>query len=210
MNITLIGMSNIGKTYWAERLVQDHGFERIDCDALVEESLGPELARLGYAGIRDVAKWMGQPYDPQYPSTSARFVECERRVMQTIVETLQMRNAEKPIVVDTCGSVIYTGDDICSALRRHSQVLYLMASSAHVDELFKRYIAEPKPVIWGSAFAPNPGEAPTETLARCYPDLLNIRAKRYSEMSHLSLPFEMHRDRAVKSQDFLSMMRKGS
>ena len=74
MHITLIGMSNIGKTHWSNLLVTERGFTKIDCDFRIEQKLGPELTKLGYHGIRDVAKWMGQPFDPQYPETSRKFL----------------------------------------------------------------------------------------------------------------------------------------
>lgn len=78
MMITLIGMSNLGKKHWSNRLVQECEFERVDCDSLVEAKLGPYLKDIGYSGIQDVAKWMGFPFDQQYPETSSKFVECER------------------------------------------------------------------------------------------------------------------------------------
>ena len=95
MHITLVGMSNIGKTHWSNRLAAEAGFERIDCDFLVEQKLGTELTKLGYAGIEDVAKWMGQPYASQYPDTSQKFVNCERAVMREILDKLQSNKATK-------------------------------------------------------------------------------------------------------------------
>ena len=36
LKVSLIGMSNVGKTYWAKRLA-DTGFLHVNCDALIEE-----------------------------------------------------------------------------------------------------------------------------------------------------------------------------
>lgn len=202
MIYTLVGMSNLGKTHWAERLKRECGFMRIDCDAMVEDKLGAQLRLLGYAGIEDVAKWMGFPYDPQYPQTSKEFVGAERAVMFEIIEKLRKLTSVQPIVIDTCGSVIYTGDDVIGALKELSTVVYLEASLEHRTELFERYIAEPKPVIWGdNAFSPQTFEEPTETLKRCYPDLLEKRSKRYEQMAHKIIPFERHRENTATPFD---------
>lgn len=194
MHITLVGMSNIGKTYWADRLVAEAGFEKIDCDALIEERLGGILTRLGYQGIRDVAKWMGQPYAPQYPETSRQFIECEQAVMQTIIDRLSAAQDGKPIVVDATGSVIYAGASILEPIKTLTRVIYLEASPAHRAELFERYIKEPKPVVWGdNAFVQRPGESEQAALARCYPGLLESRGKRYAAMAQAVIPFARHK-----------------
>lgn len=202
MIYTLIGMSNLGKTHWAERLKNECGFQRIDCDALVEAKLGPQLRSLGYSGIEDVAKWMGFPYDAQYPQTSREFMRCEQEVMLEVIEQLRSSATDRPVVIDTCGSVIYTGDEVIASLREFSTVIYLEASLEHRKKLFDRYIAEPKPVVWGdNAFAPVQSETPTKTLERCYPTLLQTRAERYETMAHVKVPFELHRASGVTPFD---------
>ena len=192
MHISLIGMSNIGKSHWARRLAAESGYERVDCDTLVEKMLGDELAKLGYKGIHDVAKWMGQPFDPQYPDTSRKYLACERAVMLNIIERLRS-DPYKPLVIDTTGSVIYSGEDVTEQLKALTRVVYFCASERHVAKLFERYIANPKPVIWGDSFQPLPGEVPAETLKRCYPNLLAYRAERYGAMAHIGVSFEQHK-----------------
>lgn len=197
MNITLIGMSNIGKSHWALRLEREAGFRRIDCDALVESALEPHLKAQGFAGVQEVAKWMGQPYAPQYQETSREFVRCEREVMLKVVSELRQSESAivAPCVIDTCGSVIYSGDEIKEGLKAATQVVYLEASEEHQAELFARYIAEPKPVIWGNAFSRENGEDVQHALERCYPRLLSSRDKLYREWADCSVPFKLHRAR---------------
>lgn len=190
--MTLIGMSNIGKSRWSKRLAAESGFARIACDALIEERLGAELRPRGFAGIHGVARWMGQPYDPQYPETGAQYLAHERAVMEDVLARLGAPDAP-PTVIDTTGSVIYTGGDIAARLRDLTRVVYLEASPEHVTQLFERYMASPKPVIWGDAFAPHAGETPGDALKRCYPELLRFRAARYAALAHVTIPFERHR-----------------
>jgi shikimate kinase len=184
-------MSNIGKSHWA-KILASKGYTPIACDALIERKLAPELVQQGYAGIGGVARWMGQPFDAQYSLTSAHYLAAERDVME---ETLmQLKNgSDRPAVIDTTGSVIYTGDDIESRLRTLTRVVYLEASPAHQAALFDRYVNNPKPVIWGGLYAPHPGEVPAEALKRCFPELLRRRAALYARMAHVIIPYEHHR-----------------
>ena len=198
MHITLIGMSNIGKSRWSKRLEAESGFERVACDDLVERKLAPELIKHGYAGIRDVAKWMGQPFDPQYPDTSAKYLACEQAVMRETIERLKNPAAgkpPKPLVIDTTGSVIYLGEEIAKQLRALTRIVYLEASPEHSARLFDRYMHSPKPVIWDGAYTPQAGEAPQDTLKRCYPELLRRRAALYKEIAHVIIPYEKHHGR---------------
>jgi len=191
MHITLIGMSNIGKSHWSHHLANTAGYERVGCDDLVEARLGSELTKHGFRGIHDVAKWMGQPYDTQYAETSRIYKEHEQATMLDVIARL--RSSTTPLVIDTTGSVIYTGDAILQELRKLSQVVYFEASPDHVTQLFERYIAHPKPVIWGDSYQPNTGETSADTLRRCYPALLKDRAARYQAIAHVSVPFAEHK-----------------
>lgn len=193
MHLLLIGMSNIGKSHWSKKLADQAGYTRLECDALVEAKLEPELKRLGYMGITDVARWMGQPYEPQYSETSQKYMACETAVMQEIVELLRKAPTSCRYVVDTTGSVIYIDKKILEDLKALTRVIYFEASAAHVNEMFQRYIAKPKPVIWDHQYQPSPQESSEESLKRCYPQLLKSRAVQYSLLADITLPFEEHK-----------------
>jgi shikimate kinase len=187
-------MSNIGKSHWAKRLAAEAGFEWVDCDLMVEQRLTAQLAEFNYKGIEGVAEWMGHPFDPQYPETSRIYIDCEKTVMQEVIDKLRKAPRDsKPLVVDTTGSVIYTGDEIAEQLGKLSRIVYLEASREHVAELFSRYMIYPKPLIWDNIHAPRPGESPQQAMMRAYPLLLDSRAKRYAGMAHVTIPFEQHR-----------------
>lgn len=189
MHISLIGMSNIGKSYWARRLVAD-GYEHINCDRMVEERLGAALSATEH-GIQGVARWMGQPYEARYADTSRDYLACEDAAMREAIDKL--RSATKPLVIDTTGSFVYLNTDITEAIRSLTQVVYFEASAQHRAELFRRYKSSPKPVIWGDSFAPQTGETPQQSLERCYTDLLTWRAQHYDALAHIRIPYERHR-----------------
>jgi shikimate kinase len=180
-HISLIGMSNIGKSHWSRELAA-RGYKHVDCDALVEEKLAVELTAQGYKGLAEVAKWMGQPYDTQYPYTSQKYVACERGVMLEIIEQLKTK-PDQPLVIDTTGSVVYVGDDIMKELQALTCVVYLEATAAHAAKLFERYASNPKPVIWGESFKPSSDESLQEIARRRGAHLLAQRVARFGRQS---------------------------
>src|SRR3989344_3211611 len=82
------------------------GFTRVCVDEEIEKRLGPILTELGYHGTRGMAEWMGQPFEPQYHENSTIYLEHEIAVMWKVIGRL---GQGEQLVVDTTGSVIYTG-----------------------------------------------------------------------------------------------------
>jgi shikimate kinase len=189
MRVSLIGMSNIGKTYWAKHLASSLSIEPINCDDLIEKKLAPELALGGFKGLKGMAQWMGFPADSQYKKNSDTYLEFEKVVMRDILARLR-QEPEQTAIVDTTGSIIYTGDDILTELRQSTRVVYIEATNAHIKTLFKNYITHPKPVIWGDCYVPVTGETEKQTLRRCYPELLHERMRRYKKLAHVCVPLE--------------------
>lgn len=201
--ITLIGMSNVGKSWWREKFARSN-YKTVCCDDLIEQKLAPFLQKQGFSGIRDVAKWMGYPFDPQYQENSALYLRCENEVMEEILERLSMG---RKLVVDTTGSVIYTEPRIRSLIQLHSNVVLLDTSCEAVRDLCERYVLEPKPVIWSpGTYSPFPGEDPIAALGRCYPDLLFCRREAYLEMAHRILDYELFRSPGFRVQDFVRLV----
>ena len=204
MRITLIGMSNVGKTYWANKLAEV-GFQVFSCDDLIEEKLASELQKYGYKGIHDVARWMGQPFDKQYSQTSARYLSFETEVMKSILFTLVNNGVgQKNIVIDTTASVIYTDDIIMDELKRLTKIVYLDTPLKVQKEMYFSYLKYPKPVIWGNSFKKRQDESDFEALSRCYPNLLAYRTKRYKLYADISLDYFLLRTQEFSSRDFLS------
>jgi len=66
--------------------------------------------------------------------------------------------------------------------------VYLAASADEQKLLIRRYLEDPKPVLWRGAFQPKPGETPRETVACCYPALIAARRQSYEALAHCTVP----------------------
>jgi len=185
--ISLIGMSNTGKTHWAREL-HAAGFAHLSCDDVIEEKLGNELRDSGYHGISDVSRWMGQPFEKHYKERSARYLALEEEALSGIIEKLKsgwLANA----VVDTTGSFVHLPSSVCELLKAHSLVVYIAATPELREELFQRYVARPKPVIFGDAYGKKEGETDMQSLERSYKDLLAERTKLYERYADVTVSY---------------------
>jgi shikimate kinase len=192
LRLALIGMSGAGKTFWTKRLAES-GRASISCDDRIEQRLAPRLAGGGFAGINGVAAWMGWPDSATYAGREADYLAAEIHTLDVILTVLE-KNPLQELVLDTTGSVIYAGNNLLMRLRRQMTVVYLAASESEQQLLIERYLSDPKPVLWRGAFLPRPGEAPRETVARCYPTLIAARRRSYEALAHCTLPVAELRD----------------
>lgn len=191
LTLSLIGMSNVGKSHWRNKLQQEADFDGVSCDDLIEANLGEELKNKGFSGgLQDVARWMGQPYDPQFPRTQQRYLELEADAVDTAVANA--KNSGN-YVIDTTGSVVHLPQHYRRDLRSASTVVYLEASEEVWDTMYQSFISNPKPVVWGDQFTQRNDETHADALARSYPDLLQFRHRYYREMAHAVLPYEVSR-----------------
>lgn len=208
MKISLIGMSNSGKSYWSRRL-EEVGFIRLSCDDYIEEKLGNELTKLGYRGINDVSKWLGQPYNKQHAENSRIYLKFEIESLKKFIQFIKENSGNKNIVIDTTGSVIYIGNNILNELRRNSRIIYLDTPESVKEEVYKSYLGNPKPVIWGSAYKKKKGESNISALKRCYPHLLEYRTKKYKNLAHIELDYFLIKEHGFTIDDFLRLIRIG-
>lgn len=199
-SISLIGMSNVGKSHWRGKLTP-LGFAPFCCDDLIERNLYPHLRANGFQGIKDIARWMGQPYEPQSPANQALYLKEESAVMEEII--LELRRGRERLIVDTTGSVIYLGEKILDALQKLSIVVLLEAPESLQQDLYHQYLLNPKPVIWGNAYQPLPGENHKDTLARCYSLLLKGRNEMYRCQAQVILDYNELRTPGFSGQKFL-------
>jgi shikimate kinase len=205
LRLALVGMSGAGKTFWTKKLAAE-GWTSICCDERIEEKLASRLAGGGHSGINGVAAWMGWPDSAKYLERESQYLEEEIHVLGEALTSLE-REPEKPLVLDTTGSVIYTGNNLLLRLRRRMTVVYLAASAKEQQLLVERYLSDPKPVLWRGAFQPKKGETPRETVARCYPTLIAARRQSYETLAHCTLPLAELRDPAFDAAALLTRVR---
>lgn len=190
MKISLIGMSGSGKSYWSQKLQKENGFKRFCCDDIIEQKFGNELKELGYAGLQDVAKWMGQPFDPQYKENSSKYLNFEKETMNEILEAIgSLNKCDEHLVIDTTGSVIYTGNSILQKLAQLTRVIYLDTPPIVQQEMYQLYLKDPKPVIWGHSFCNAANESNIDALGSCYPKLLACRSKEYKRIADVTFSY---------------------
>src|ERR1700704_1486120 len=104
-------MSGAGKSYWAQKLA-GAGVPLIGIDDRIEKKLAGDLASGGHSGIGGVAAWMGWPDDPAYRGREKKYLDCEVESMGEALDEIQAAS-EEGIILDTTGSVVYTGEEIC-------------------------------------------------------------------------------------------------
>jgi len=204
LRLALIGMSGAGKSFWTKRLAQA-GHPSICCDDRIEQRLRSRLEGGGYAGINGVASWMGWPDNPTYAQREAEYLAEEIRTLDEVLTDLE-RDRSRELVLDTTGSVIYTGNNLLMRLRRQMTVVHLAATPMEQQLLIERYLHDPKPVLWRGAFQAKTGETPRETVARCYPTLIAARRQSYEALAHCSIPVAELRDATLDAAAFLTKL----
>ena len=204
LRIALIGMSGAGKTFWTKKLAE-RGYPAISCDERIERRLAPRLAAGGYTGIHGVAAWMGWPGSATYTEREADYLAEEIHTLDDVLTGVEKQRG-KSLVLDTTGSVIYTGNNLLMRLRRQMTVVYLAASAEEQQLLIERYLSHPKPVLWRGAFQAKPKETPHETVARCYPLLIAARRQSYETLAHCTLAMAALRNESLDAAAFLKMI----
>lgn len=203
MRLSLIGMAGSGKSYWTVKLVE-HGFRRFCCDDLIAAKLNPELTRPDGTTM-ELGQWMGFPYEPQYRERESRYLACEIEVLTEILDYIESRkdNPHEKIVVDTTGSVIYTGEGILRKLRRYTRVIYLSIPPEVRERLLRAYVSNPHPMLWRNVFSKEPGETEEEALARCYPRLVVSRQRLYERYADVTIDYYRRSEEGFGVSDLL-------
>src|SRR3989344_7395311 len=185
LTITFIGMSGIGKTHRALQFVS-LGFRHRSCDTMIASRVS-SLASLH--NVTDVGVWMGQPYSEGYRGREQQYLKLEDAATKDILGTI-----EGNTVIDTTGSVVYVPKNTQQRLKKDSLVVYFEANREMYQRMLDVYLDDPKPVVWGDVFRVVKGESEQATFKRCYPILLESRAKKYKELADITVPHEVMRD----------------
>ena len=207
MRLSLIGMAGAGKSYWSMKLAAQ-GFRRFGCDELITEKLADELFGSDGRPI-ETGKWMGFPYERQYKKHESKYLTYEKQVLCEIIEYLQnpQNDRAEQIVVDTTGSVIYTGSEMMEKLRQNTIVVFLSTPPDVQKQLLNAYINNPHPMVWRDIFQQKANETGRKALARCYPGLFSERERLYIRYSDVTIDYYCHRKDGFRVNDFLNKIR---
>ena len=206
MRLSFVGMSGSGKSHWSARLAQ-RGYRHFCCDALIAAKLAPELIRPDESRMT-MGGWMGFPYQPQYAEREARYLACEMSVLEEILACIEREvgGSEWNVIVDTTGSVIYTGQELLNKLRRYTTVVH-MATPPEVQEcMLELYLANMRPVLWQGMFEQQSGETNEAALARCYPTLLASRERLYERIADVTVGYDERSREGFGVDDLLQVI----
>jgi shikimate kinase len=201
-HLAFVGMSGTGKTFWSRRLA-DGGRHVVCCDDMIARQLAEHLPNGDSAGINDLAAWMGWPDSASYAERESQYLAEEIGALDEVLTSVE-RHPEKSLILDTTGSVIYTGNNLLLRMRRDLTVVYFAASRSEERLLIERYLSDPKPVLWRGAFHAKPGELPKDTVARCYPALIAARRQSYEVLAHATLPVAELRAATYDEEKFMA------
>ncbi len=194
MQLSLIGMAGSGKTYWSIKLAEQ-GFKHFCCDDLIAKKLASELIRPD-GTTTEVGEWMGFPYESRYKECESRYLVYETGTVMEIlnyIENLE-KDSEMNIVIDTTGSIIYTGEEILRKLRHYTKVIYLLTPLELYDQMLKSYMDKPRAILWRDIFNKLPHETNESALARCYPRLLFSRQQLYERYADITIDYYRYRE----------------
>jgi shikimate kinase len=203
MRLSLIAMSGSGKSYWANQLA-DIGFKCFSCDEMIASKLFDDLVKPD-GSFMQLGKWMGLPYQQNYLERESKYLENEKQVLKEIFKIIENNypDPESNIVIDTTGSVIYTGKEILNKLRKYTTVVYLATPPQIQDQMYRAYLARPRPVLWRGKFSKKSHEKNKEALARCYPGLVTYRERLYKRYAHITIDYDRYRKKGLNVKDFL-------
>ena len=207
MNLTLIGMTGCGKSYWSRELERKCGFKRYCCDDLIEERLASQVRGRGIEAVRQM--------DGKTPRRSilrtTGAVPHPRRQGDGIDYTLSPHTDSEPArtvgtVIDTTGSIVYVDPSPFPELRELSKVVYFETPPEALEELYRRFLRRQKPIVWGDMFEQRESETLHEATARCYRELLYFRVEQYAKHAEITIPYHVYSDRSHRVHTLLEFV----
>lgn len=195
LRLAFIGMSNIGKSYTAKRVADRFKFTLVEVDKLIWEELGHD-------DMASFAEWQGQPYSKGYSEREEKSISLE-----TAATRKALRINASNTILDTTGSVIYTGNTILKELSCTHYVVYIQATEDALERLKLQYFQQPKPLIWKSYFEQGPGQSDKDAVLASYPNLLKARAESYDALADNVLSSEYILDTAVSVEDIFESLK---
>jgi shikimate kinase len=208
MRIGLVGMSRVGKTYWATKLA-GIGFKCIHCDDMIAAHLAAELGRpVSFDGLN---RWLGLPHESGFKEREATFLTFEAQTLHTILSDLsQVEDPSRDLVVDMSGSAIYAGVGVFRKLRQFIAIVYLALTPDVHQRMFDEYARRPRAVIWKGQFQRDAGDTQLSALKACYPRLIAFREGLYEEYCDVKMDYATHRQANLKAPEFVQCVRNAA
>jgi len=205
-------MSGSGKSYWAEKLSR-HGFRRFCLDALIIQKLSSELRRED-GSILTLGEWMGFPFQDGYQRREDLYLSCEKQLMAEVLdwvdENVRTGLHEENVVLDTTGSVIYTGETILKRLKSLTEVVNFAVPVVIREAMLRQYLSNPRPVLWRGLFSIGPGESIEEALFRSYNSLLDSREILYHKLADIEIDYFTRNSPDFRISNFLEIAAKSA
>jgi hypothetical protein len=205
--ISLIGMSGSGKSYWSEKLARQ-GFKLFCVDALITEKLSGELRQEDGSHLT-LGEWMGFPFQDGYKEREELYLASEKQLMAEVLDKIDENvraGSEENVVVDTTGSVIYTGQDLLERLRTLTTIIHFTVPAVIREAMLRQYLSNPRPVLWRGLFSIEPGESAEEALFRSYNALLDSREILYRELGDIEIDYFTRNSPDFRISDFLEVV----
>lgn len=208
MKLSFIGMSGVGKSYWAKQLAQA-GWYHLDCDAMIAVRMS-EVICVGpdEEPVHALGQWMGMPWTDRFVDRESQYLKLEQKVTSTAIKAADDRTQDTidKVVIDTTGSVIYTGQAVLESLKQSTRVVYFDVPDDVCQRMVDLYLTEPKPVLWQGGYRPTPGEPRPDALARCYAWLLQDRNRQYRELADVVIDYHKVRQPGFGVEQLLELI----
>jgi len=205
MRLSLIGMAGTGKSYWASKLAE-HGFKLFCCDDLISKKLALLLKKPDGTTMT-MGEWMGFPFHPSYKKRELKYLNLEIEVLNEVLDSLEENDGspDAGVVVDTTGSVIYTGEGILERLHQCTTCVHLSVPPEVRGQLLSAYVSNPHPMLWRGTFSKEPDETHGAALERCYPKLFMARQRLYEQNADIEIDYYTLRKKNFGVSDFLHL-----
>lgn len=193
MILTLIGMSGVGKSFWAAKFAAQ-GFLIIDCDALLATKLQSLVGQIG-TSLEQIGRWMGLPYQADFRQRELLYLACEMLILRDVIAQAKAYAAHQTdCLIDTGGSIIYADPALLQRLRQYSTLIYLRIPQSQHQRMLSRYLEQPRPLIWNGLFEQGANESLAAAFGRSYAQLLRYREQQYEKWSDVVLEYDYYRE----------------
>ena len=168
-HIAIIGMQNIGKTYWAAQLASEYGYEHKHVLSLI-------CRELDLSNTQDLADWLGSPEDKGYFTRQTKYLHTEEQVLLSVLANLQPHDK---VVIDTTSSFAHLSPLTQKDLVRATTCIHLYSSGTSRNTHLISQDTHQKPEIWSHFYHGNSKKDKTF--------LLEFEEKKYRSLAESSI-----------------------